>query len=265
MLLVGLAAVGRGQSGPAAVPRSSILIVGVSPATFVDGVETETEITVAYELLGHAQGIVDVSSNTLRPQSFSPFTSQIVNQGSGTLTLRGKFTPRIWSSNIPTKINVHLGVAPGPLGPRTAVGSDQRKIAVASRPGAPETQASNPNPRDVYEDSITIKSVSPAVFVEGKEVEIVVVVRYELLSREEGEINLGITRESGTGYTIKGKTRVKIGAGETSVTAKVIPKRTGSLPFSKVHVNLSEYPHRRSWSPLATDAETVEVQVGPML
>jgi hypothetical protein len=88
----------------------------------------------------------------------------------------------------------------------------------------------------------------------------VVRVRYELLSRDEGEVNLGNNEGMSNGYSIVGSTQVKIGRGETEVRATIVPKKTGGLPFAKIFVNLSEYPHRARWSPLANDSTTVTVE-----
>lgn len=155
-----------------------------------------------------------------------------------------------------------LVVAEGALTQRKSVASDQKKLVLTLRPGAPETQPKNPNPRDVYEDGIRIKSISPDTFVADQPVEITVVVSYELLSREEAELGVGFSRGFASGYSIgsRSKTVVKIGKGELTLRALVTPRRTGSLPFGKVHVNMIEFPHRERTSVLASDAETVEVR-----
>ena len=102
-------------------------------------------------------------------------------------------------------------------------------------------------------------SVRPEILVAGQETEVVVTVAYELLSREEGEINLGHSGGRGNGYVIAGKARVSIGKGETVVRASLTPVKTGKLPFTKLFVNLSEFPHRDTWMPLAHDSATVEL------
>jgi hypothetical protein len=96
--------------------------------------------------------------------------------------------------------------------------------------------------------------------VEGQKTEVAVTVAYELLSRAEGQINLGYSEGRGSGYAIIAQTRVAQGAGEAVVRARVVPTRTGQLPFTKLFVNLSEYPHRKKWIPLASDSHTVEIR-----
>jgi hypothetical protein len=239
---------------------NSVLIVSVLPETLVDGVESDIEVTIAYELTSSDKALVELTANTMRAQSMSPFASQLVPKGSGTVTIKGKLTARHWNTVAPARLGAFLVVMDSERMQRSALANDQRRLALALRSGAPETQATNPNPSVVYEDAIRIKSISPATFMAGRRVEITVVVSYELLSREEGEIGLGFSRGVATGHTIASKTRVPIGKGETTLKAWVTPQRTGSLPFGKVHVTLVEYPHRQRYSPLANDAETVEVR-----
>jgi hypothetical protein len=259
LLVLVTARISHGQT-PAAV--NSVLIVGMTPAALVDGVETEVEVTVAYEFSSHDRGLLEICSNHLRAQSMVPFASQELGRGTGTVTLKGKLTPRFWNNQVPAKISAMLVVAEGALTQRKSVASDQKKLTLSLRPGAPETQPKNPNPRDVYEDGIRIKSISPETFVADQPVELTVVVSYELLSREEGELGLGFSRGSAPGYSVssQSKARVKIGKGEVTLRAMVTPRRTGSLPFGKVHVNLVEFPRRERTSVLASDAETVEVR-----
>lgn len=260
--LVSAASTGVAQSGAnaPAPARNAVLIVAMTPATLVDGVETEVEVTVAYELGSHDKGLVELTSNALRAQSMSPFASQPVSKGSGTITIKGRLTPRHWNNVTPAKLGAFLVVSDGELTKRTAAASDQKRLTLALRPGASETQPKNPNPRDVYEDGLRIKSISPESFVAGQRVEITVVVAYELLSREEAEIGVGFTRGVGPGHTIATRTRVEIGKGELTLRGWVTPQRTGSLPFGKVHVNMVEYPRRERTAVLASDAETVEVK-----
>jgi hypothetical protein len=238
----------------------TILIVGISPASFVDGREAEVTVTVAYDLVSFEEAAIDVSSNEMRAQSFSPFTHTLVKKGTGTTTLSGKLTPRYWTSLTPAKIAASLSANDGTQLHRRVLARDDIRIDVARRTQPPERDPENPNPSQVYDDTIAIKSVSPENLVEGQETEITVNVAYELLSREEGQINLGFNAGRGNGYRIVGSTLIKIGAGETVVRARIVPTRTGKLPFAKIFVNLSEYPHRPKWSPLAGDSHTVEVK-----
>ena len=260
--LVAAAAQGSAQVGTTVPPaaRNAVLIVSMTPETLVDGVETDVQVTVAYELNSHDKGLVELTSNAMRSQAMSPFASQVVAKGSGTITISGKLTPRHWNDITPAKLGAFLVVSDGELTKRIPAASDQKRLVLALRPGAPETQAKNPNPRQVYEDSVRIKSISPSSFVVGQRVEVTVVVSYELLSREEAELGLGFSRGLAPGYSVASRTRIGIGKGEITLKGWMIPYRTGTLPFAKVHVTLVEYPRRERTAALANDAETVEVK-----
>jgi len=246
---------------PASSPKDALLIVAVSPASFQDGKETQIEVTVAYDLTSHDEAVINLGSNELRAQSFGSVAYTRVKRGSGTTTISGKLVPRYWTSNAPAKIAVHL-MPTGDDSPiqRRALASDETRISVVRRAQPSESYRENPNPDVLYEDTISIKSISPGKLVEGQKTEIAVTISYELLSREEGQINLGYNRGAGNGYRIIGNTRIQIGSGETVLRANIVPARTGNLPFAKIFVNLSEYPHRKSWSPLAGDSHTIEVR-----
>jgi hypothetical protein len=248
-------------SAPGPGPRDALMIVGISPNTFVDGEEAVVEVSVAYELVSADLAAVNVLSNELNAQAYSPFADARIRKGSGVIKLTGKIVPRYWTAGAPAKLSAHIVVADDALSPRRLVGVDEVRLAVAKRAGPSETAVKNPNPSVVYEDTIMIKSVMPEDFVEGQETEVVVTVTYELFSREEGEINLGANEGRGNGYSIIGTTRIKMGAGEAVLRARLKPMRTGSLPFAKIFVNLSEYPHRQHWQPLANDSHAVGVAV----
>ena len=245
---------------PKPAPQDTILIIGVSPDSFQDGEEAIVEVTVAYDLTSYGEAAIDLTANELRAQAFSPVGTTRVKRGTGTATITGKLTPRYWTSTTPAKIGANLTGADDALAPRKIVAHDDTRITVARRPHPPESDPVNPNPADVYDDNVVIKSVSPEVLIEGQETEVAVTIAYELLSREAGEINLGFNAGRGNGYTIIGSTVIKIGQGETIVRARLVPMRTGKLPFAKIFVNLSEYPHRQKWSPLAGDSRAVEVR-----
>lgn len=253
-----LATLVRAQPQPA--PADAILIVGISPETFVDAQETEVTVTIAYHLDSSDEGVIDLSSNELQANGFSPFAHHRVQKGSGTVSLTGKMMPRYWTPSVPAKIHVSLRSSTAdPVIQRRPLASDDMTIAVARPDRPPEKHPENPNPSEVYADTISIKSVTPVKMREGQETLVTVIVTYELLSREEGQINLGYNEGRGNGYRIIGSTLIKIGQGEATLQAKILPAKTGPLPFSKVFVNLSEYPHRQSWSPLAGDSQVVEI------
>src|SRR4051812_40214157 len=92
--LLVLASVCEGQTPSTPTAKDSLLVTTLSPATFVDGVETEVEVTVAYELASHPEALVELGANTLKPQMFSTFATVKVSRGAGTVTLKGKITPR---------------------------------------------------------------------------------------------------------------------------------------------------------------------------
>lgn len=236
------------------------MIVGVMPATLTDGVETDVEVTVAYELDAQAEALLEIGSNSLSPRGFSPFGSQRITKGAGTITVRGKLTPRFWTNNIVPKISAFLVVPGDQVTQRKVAASDQVAIAVALRPGAAESQPVNPNPSIVYEDGLRIKSVNPVHFVAGQAADVEVVVSYELLSRETGEVSLLCTQGRPNGYVLLTKQQVSAGKGEVVLRGRVQAQRTGSLPFMKIQVNMSEFPRRPRTSMLGSDSETVEVR-----
>lgn len=240
-------------------PQDTILIVGVAPDTFEDGKEAVVEVAVAYDLTSFDQAAIELTANELRAQGFSPVGSTRVQRGTGTVTITGKLTPRYWTSSTPAKIGANLVGADDALAPRKIVAHDDTRITVARRP-QPDSDPVNPNPADVYDDNVVIKSISPEILTEGQETTVTVTVAYELLSREAGQINLGFNAGRGNGYTIISSTVIKIGQGEAVLRADLVPVRTGKLPFAKIFVNLSEYPHRPVWSPLAVDSRAVEVK-----
>lgn len=253
LLVLGTA---RGQPSFA----DTILIVAISPEQFEDGKEATVEVTVAYDLTSFDEAVIELTANHLMAQGFSSIGNLRIKRGSGTTKVTGRFVSRYWTSNAPARLGASIIGSADPLVDRRILASDRIRIRLARRPHPPETDPTNPNPAVVYDDSIAITSVAPEILSEGEETEVTVTVAYELLSREQGEINLGINAGSGNSYTIIGSTLIKIGTGEAVVRARVVPQRTGKLPFAKIFVNLSEYPHRKSWSPLAEDSHPLEVR-----
>ena len=73
----------------------TVLIIGVSPATFDDGRETEVTVTVAYELVSFDEAEVQLGANDLHPQGFGHFAFTKVKKGTGTITLRENLCPGI--------------------------------------------------------------------------------------------------------------------------------------------------------------------------
>jgi hypothetical protein len=237
----------------------TILIIGISPANFDDGRETEAHVTVAYDLVSFDEAEIQLGANALQAQGFSDFAFAKVKKGTGTITIHGKFVPRHWGASTSARIAAYLTGGNNSLTRKRPVASDQVSIAVTPRP-QPELDSHNPNPSITYEDTLRIVAVSPEILIAGQETEVAVTVAYELLSREQGEINLGHSLGRGNGYTIAGTARVSIGKGEIVVRASLTPVKTGKLPFTKLFVNLSEFPHRETWVPLANDSHAVELR-----
>jgi len=215
-------------------------------------------VTVAFDLVSFDEAEIQLGANDVHAQGFGHFAYAKVKKGTGTITIPGKFVPRHWGASTPARIAVHLSGGDNSVTRKRPVASDEIRIAVVPR-SQPELAPHNPNPSTVYEDTLRIVAVSPEVLIAGQETEVAVTVAYELLSREAGEINLGHSGGRGNGYVIAGKARVSIGTGETVVRARITPVKTGKLPFTKLFVNLSEFPHRETWSPLANDSHTVEL------
>ncbi len=257
-----------GSLAPAQVPGNApppvssdvIFIVAMTPESVTDGVETEVALTVAYDLTSAPEAVIDLAANTLRPESFSTFTSLRVTQGSGTVTVQGKLTPRFWTANIVPRVKALLVVAGDPLMPRKATASDGKAMAVVLRPNASETYAVNPNPSVVHENGVRIKSITPDRFVEGQPIDVEVVVNYELRSSDVGELGLNFSRGMANSYFSVTRLQVNAGSGEAVLRGRVVPKRTGKLPFAKLHVILNEFPKRQRTVALASDDETVEVR-----
>jgi len=260
--LFSLCAIASLQAQPKGIAEDlagdTILIVGISPANFDDGRETEVNVTVAYNLVSFDEAEIQLGTNALQAQGFSDFAFAKVKQGTGTITIPGKFVPRHWGAATPARIAAYLTGGDNSLTRKRPVAADQVRITVAPR-SQPESDSHNPNPSTTFEDTLRIVAVSPEILIAGQKTEVEVTVAYELLSREAGEINLGHSGGRGNGYVIAGNARVSIGKGEIVVHASLTPVKTGKLPYTKLFVNLSEFPHRETWSPLANDSHTVEL------
>jgi len=113
--------------------------------------------------------------------------------------------------------------------------------------------AANAKPQETFRDGISIVSITPDSLKSGEQATVTVRVRYELFSCNEAEINLGFNEGRGNGYRIDAKKVVGIGSGEATLSASLTAKKIGTMPLMKVFVNLSEYPHRSTWSPLCDD------------
>ena len=111
-------------------------------------------------------------------------------------------------------------------------------------------------------DKVKILSVVPdsvTVVPFGGESEIVVEVEYKLESKDEGEIALGFNTKHPSSFRMRDKVVVKRGSGKVALRAKVKPVDWESESPFYAHVNISEYPHAETWSPLASAMKKIKV------
>jgi hypothetical protein len=109
-------------------------------------------------------------------------------------------------------------------------------------------------------DTIKIISVTPAQSViRGVENEFTVEVEYNLVSEEEGEINLGFNSEKPQAFKMVDSYIVKKGSGTATLKAKVIPVDWGQRGKFMALVNLSKYPHDFRWNPITRDKQDITV------
>lgn len=103
-------------------------------------------------------------------------------------------------------------------------------------------------------DSITIISVTPSSgLLPGVATTFVINVEYNLVSVDNGEINLGFNTDVVGTYKIVKEILVTKGSGQYQFNVTIVTKNWGSSGNFGVYVNLSEYPHGTTWTPLATD------------
>lgn len=106
-------------------------------------------------------------------------------------------------------------------------------------------------------DSIRIISVTPnSGLTNGVSTTFVVDVEFRLSSVDNGEINLGFNTEEVDRYKIIRQYQVFKDAGQLQqlqFIVTVVVKNWGNEGDFAVYVNLSEFPHDTTWTPLATD------------
>ena len=105
-------------------------------------------------------------------------------------------------------------------------------------------------------DTISINSVTPdSGLMPGIVTDFVVIVEYELVSADSGEVMVGFNTDVVGSFTmIKSATNLVVkGSGEHQFNVTTVPKDWGATGDFKVYVNLSKHPHGPSWTPLATD------------
>ena len=109
----------------------------------------------------------------------------------------------------------------------------------------------------IEEDFINIVSVTPdSGLVDGVDTDFTIVVEYNLYSYTQGVLKIGFNNgESINSFRIvtNADFLVNKGSGEHEFNVTVIPKDWGSQGDFKVYVNISEYPHPSTWTPLDGD------------
>jgi hypothetical protein len=112
------------------------------------------------------------------------------------------------------------------------------------------------NGTDNGDDTISIESVTPESGLNaGIATDFVVTVEYELASADSGELGVGFNSvEVGRFHMLSdAKVFIAKGSGGHQFNVTVAPVDWGAGGDFRVYVNLSEYPHEASWTPLATD------------
>jgi hypothetical protein len=236
-----------------------IMITSLSPDTLVSGEEVEITVKIAYALRGYDSGAIRLTANTLAPNGDRSVASVAVKRGEGEVVLQAKILPRYWSDSVSFGVNAALVVAAGDALQTKALSLDRANFRV--RPASQEKPANFwPTPAATYVDGVSIVSISPETFTPDVEQEIVVKVKYELLSREEGQIALAASYGSLAARRRVGAMPVKIGKGEAEIRARFIPRKTAGLPVARLLITLSETPSTRGSSPLAWDEASVAVK-----
>jgi len=109
----------------------------------------------------------------------------------------------------------------------------------------------------IEEDFINIISVTPdSGLVDGVDTDFRVVVEYNLYSYTQGVLKIGFNnQESINSFRMVSNADflVNKGFGTHEFNVTVIPKDWGSQGNFKVYVNISEYPHPSTWTPLDGD------------
>jgi len=115
---------------------------------------------------------------------------------------------------------------------------------------------------EVFVDGVRIVSITPSPLQEGERQEVEITLEYELVSRSAGRIYIGFNTDTPKGFTLvpNVEAAVERGKGRVVLKAKVVPRYWGDLTFFQAFANLSEDPHPKTWTPLATDSVPVEIR-----
>lgn len=259
--LLGIVFVGASDLSAAEPKRAQdlLMITEVSPELLTSGEEVDVVVKVAYELSSYESGAIRLSANILAPNGDRKIASASIKKGAGEVTLRARIVPRYWSDVVPFGVNAALVVPVGDALLTKALSLDRANFRIQK---AVEKKAAStfPSVATTYVDGVSIIQVSPESFSDGVKQEIVVRVKYELLSREEGEISLAASYGTLAARRTIGSTRVKIGKGEAEVRAIITPLKTGTLPLGRLLIALFEVPRGKAAIPLAWDEATISVK-----
>lgn len=235
-----------------------IMIASIAPKIVASGEEVEVTIRIAYNLVSRPTGAIRITANYLEPNDDHVIASQAIESGMDELTIKAALTPRYWSPTVSFGVNAALLVSSGADLRTKALSIDRLNLQVQP-PKAEKIGVSVPDPVGTYVDGLSIVSVRPESFGEGVEQEIVVVVAYELLSRERGRVSLSINGEKpAVRYSVTSE-RVDIGKGEVTLRGMVSPQKTAGLPIGRLLVTLGEFPAGKRSVPLAWDEATIGV------
>jgi hypothetical protein len=105
-------------------------------------------------------------------------------------------------------------------------------------------------------DSITIVNVSPnSGLTNGYDHDFTVVVDYELVTKDQGELDIGFNNGSDiNSYIMLGVDQiVNQGSGQYTFNVNETAKDWGLAGDFGVYVYISEYPHGLQWAPLDSD------------
>ncbi len=114
-------------------------------------------------------------------------------------------------------------------------------------------------------NSINIVSIAPSTAIAGTSTTFSVKVSYNLTSKDIGIIYVGFNSSTQAGVDVDELTShsqiVNKGSGTiTFDSVAITPINWGTTGNFHAYVNLSEYPHSGSWSPLAHDEKVIAVQ-----
>ena len=113
---------------------------------------------------------------------------------------------------------------------------------------------------------VRISNLTPTEAIAGEAVTVTFDVDYNLMGVSQGVINIGFNNNNVNSYTFVSERKVvNEGYGTVSFQLTTTAVKWDEPNAFKLSVSLSEYPHPSSWSPLATDAKTIEVSEASVL